>query len=311
MLMEMRELCIHMYLLNNNHKNRRNGEIRFMIKIKNLIKKLIPDRVFISYQYKNRLGKKLNLKHPKTFDEKLQWLKLHDRNPLYTKLVDKYEVKKYIASIIGDEYVIPTIGVWDSFDEIDFSLLPRRFVLKCTHDSGSTIVIKDKENIDYLKLKSKMEWLLNNNYYLAYREWPYKNVKPRIIAEKYIEDEKDKELRDYKLYCFNGEPYRLLVITNRYKGEAYFDYFDMDYKHLELKNHWHPNACAIPHKPIKFEEMKNLARKLSCDIPHVRVDFYEANGQIYFGEMTFFAMGGYLILHPDQWEEEWGNKIVL
>lgn len=283
------------------------------MKIKERIKRMIPDSIFLKYRFKKEIGYKLNLKEPKTFNEKLQWLKLYDRKPLYTMLVDKYEVKKYVAEQIGEEYVIPTYGVWNCFNDINFEILPEQFVMKCTHDSGTIVICKDKSTFDYALAKEKIEISLKNKHYYTSREWPYKNVKPRIIAEKYMEDEKDQELRDYKFYTFNGKPYYLLLATGRQSEnkELCFDYFDMNFYHLKLTNHWHPNALVIPHKPYQFEKMKELAQILAKDIPHVRVDFYEVNGQIYFGEMTFFAMGGHLKIHPDDWDIEWGKLIEL
>ena len=232
---------------------------------------------------------------------------------MYTKMVDKYEVKKYIADLIGEEYIIPTIAVYNNFDEINFSKLPNKFVIKCTHDSGGLVICKDKKKFDIDSARNKINKSLKINYYRYGREWPYKNVKPRIIIEKYMEDKNDCELRDYKFYCFDGYVKALLVATNRQNEteELCFDYFDNKYKHMNLTNHWHPNAKVIPHKPKKFEDMLKLAQKLSKGIPHVRVDFYEVDGKIYFGELTFFDMAGFLKIHPDDWELEWGNLIKL
>lgn len=275
---------------------------------------IIPmsDKSFLKLKFKEEMGYKLDLGNPQTFNEKLQWLKLYDRNPLYTKMVDKADMKKYVESKIGKEYIIQTLGVYDDFDEIDFKSLPEKFVIKCTHDSGTVIICKDKKIFDIAMARNKINRALRKNFYYQSREWPYKNVKPRVLVEEYIEDKKDKELRDYKFYCFNGEPHALLLATDRMSGkELCFDYFDMDFKHLKLTNHWHPNAKRVPHKPDHFEDMKKLARKLSEGIPQVRVDFYEANGKVYVGELTFFDMGGYLKIHPDDWDKEWGSMIRL
>ena len=163
----------------------------------------IPDSIVLKCIYRSELNKKLNLNNPKTFNEKLQWLKLYDRKDIYTTMVDKYEAKKYVAGIIGEEYIIPTIGIYNSFDEIDFDKLPKRFVMKCTHDSGGIIICKDKSNFNKVLAKKKIEKSLKKNYYYGGREWPYKNVKPRIIIEEYMEDKKHHELRDYKIFCFN------------------------------------------------------------------------------------------------------------
>ncbi len=281
-----------------------------------IIKKItyiIPDKLYSSLKYRIKMKKWINWKNPETFNEKIQWLKLNDRNPLYTKLVDKYEVKDYVSNIIGEKYIIPTLGIYDKFDDIDFTKLPEQFVIKCTHDSGGLVICKDKSSFNIENAKEKINKSLKRNYYYGNREWPYKNVKPRILIEKYMEDKKDKELRDYKFYCFDGYVKALLVATNRQSKneELCFDYFDSEYKHLELTNHYHPNNKNIPHKPVKFAEMLKLSEKLSKGFPHVRVDFYEVNGEIYFGELTFYDMGGLLKIHPDDWDLEWGKLIKL
>lgn len=280
---------------------------------KEFVKKLIPDSIYLKRSFKKQMGYPLNLHNPKTFDEKLQWLKLYNRNPLYTTLVDKYAAKKWVADTIGEQYVIPTLGVWDKFEDIDFDKLPDQFVLKCTHDSGGLVIVKDKSKLDVDVARKKIMDSLKRNFYWQSREWPYKNVAPRIIAEKYMEDSIDGELRDYKFYTFNGEPKFLLLATNRQsEGGPNFDYFDMDGKHLPLKNHWHPqNAESVPHMPQQYGKMQELCKKLAFGIPHARVDFYETDGNILFGEMTFFDQGGFLKLHPDSWEKEWGDLIEL
>ena len=273
----------------------------------------LTDKTKIKLTYRRSFKKKLNLDDPKTYNEKLQWLKLYNRNPLYTDLVDKYEMKKYITNIIGEEYIIPTIGIYNKFSEIDFSELPKKFVIKCTHDSGGLVICYDKNTFDIKDARKKINRALKQNYYVKFREWPYKNVKPRIIIEKYMEDNEDLELRDYKFYCFDGYVKAIMVATNRQNKteELCFDYFDSEYKHLNLTNHWHPNAKIKPHKPKQFEKMLELARKLSKGFPHIRIDFYEVNNHIYIGELTFFDMGGLLKIHPDDWETEWGNLIKL
>lgn len=269
------------------------------------------DELFIRLQWRINMDYPLNLDNPKTFNEKLQWLKLHDRKPIYTTMVDKYEAKKYVANIIGEEHIIPTIAVYDKVEDIDFDALPDQFVMKCTHDSGGLVICKNKSKLDKVAAKKTLNHFLHRRYYYQNREWPYKNVQPRILIEKYVEDNGDKELRDYKFYCFNGKPDSLLLATGRQTGNLCFDYFDMYFNHLNLTNHWHPNAQQTPHKPLHFDDMKKLASKLSEGIPHLRVDFYEANGQVYFGEMTFFDMSGMLRIYPDNWDAEWGEKIDL
>lgn len=273
---------------------------------------LLPDRLYLKIWYWRKIGKKLNLKAPKTFNEKLQWLKLYDRKPIYTTMVDKQEVKKYVSDLIGEEYIIPTLGVWDKFDDIDFKFLPERFVLKCTHDSGGLVICKEKSLFDTGGARKKIEQSLKKNYYKSGREWPYKNVKPRIIAEKYMEDEEDKELRDYKFFVFDGEVKALYIASDRDKKntETKFDFFDVDFNHLDFTNA-HPCADILPHPPKNFEQMKVLAKELGKGIPQVRVDFYEVNGKIYFGEMTFYHMGGMSPFDPPVWDEKFGEWIKL
>lgn len=272
----------------------------------------MSDEQYIRIAYRARMGKKLVLDPPQTFSEKLQWLKLYNRKPEYTAMVDKYEVKPIVAKIIGEEYIIPTLGIWNHFDEIDFDKLPNQFVLKCTHDSGGLVVCKDKSKLDRKAAKRKIEQCLKNNFFWGMREWPYKNVKPRIIAEQYMEDEQTKELRDYKFFCFDGEAKALFIATERMKEgeETKFDFFDENFNHLPFTN-GHPNAEVLPQKPVCFDEMKVLAAKLSKGIPHVRVDFYEVNGKVYFGEMTFFHWSGFTPFVPEEWDYKFGSWINL
>ena len=275
------------------------------------ISKNIPDEKYLKDLYRKQLGKELDLENPKTYNEKIQWLKLHDRNSLYSKLVDKYEVKDYVASIIGEEYIIPTIGVWKKFSDIDFEKLPNQFVLKCTNDSGGIIICKDKKAFSKWKSKIKLTLYGKRNFYYRSREWPYKNVKPRIIAEKYMEDERCHELRDYKFFCFHGKAELMFVASNRQgEGETYFDFFDMNYQHLDIIN-GHPNAPQMPEKPKNFDKMIKFAEMLSKDIPHVRVDFYEVNDKLYFGELTFYHWSGLVPFNPEEWDYKLGDMIDL
>ena len=270
------------------------------------------DKTYLSIAFKIRMGKRLDLNDPQTYSEKLQWLKIYDRQPQYSEMVDKYKVKDYVASIIGQEYIIPTIGVWDKFEDIDFENLPQQFVLKCTHDSGGLIICRDKNTFNIEKAKRKINKCLKHNFFYAQREWPYKNVVPRIIAEIYMEDEKDQELRDYKFFCFNGKVKALFIATERETAgvETKFDFFDENFNYLNFTN-GHPNATNPPHKPHQFELMKELAEKLSVNIPQVRVDFYEVNGKVYFGEMTFFHWSGMMPFEPEEWDYKFGSWIKL
>lgn len=272
----------------------------------------MSDEQYLKMRFKHKFGKELNLDNPQTYNEKLQWLKLHDRKPIYTTMVDKYEVKQYVADIIGEEYIIPTLGVWDRFEDIDFSKLPDQFVLKCTHDSGGLVICKDKSKFDVAAAKEKINKSLRTNYYLHGREWPYKNVKPRIIAEQYMEDCGTQELRDYKIFTFDGVARALFIASERQTSsqETKFDFYDMDFRHLPFTN-GHPNADALPAKPETFETMRMLAEKLSENIPHLRVDFYEVNGKAYFGELTFSHWSGMMPFNPPEWDKRFGEWIKL
>lgn len=279
-------------------------------KFSTIIGPLIPDKLYIQIRYFFYFKKFCNLSQPETFNEKIQWLKLYNRKPIYTVMVDKYAVKEYVANLIGEEHIIPTIGVWDSFDEIDFNKLPPQFVLKCTHDSGSMALCKDKSVFDIPKARKMLQKSLKTNYYLRAREWPYLNVPHRIIAEKYMEDESG-ELKDYKFFCFDGEVKALYIATERNsKTETKFDFFDTDFNHLPFTQ-THPNSDKIIEKPKCFEQMKHLASILSRGIPHVRVDFYEVNEKVYFGELTFSHMSGCHRFEPSEWDKHFGDWITL
>lgn len=269
------------------------------------------DEAYLKIAYRICMGKKLNLDAAKTFNEKMQWLKLYNRRPEYTTMVDKYEAKRWAADRIGETYIIPTLGVWEHFDEIDFEKLPNQFVLKCTHDSGGLIICKNKATLDKAASQKKIERCLKHSFFWGQREWPYKNVRPRIIAEPYMEDSKTKDLRDYKFFAFDGEVKALFIATERgAKEETKFDFFDADFNHLPFTN-GHPNAAKYPEKPKCFDEMKKLAKKLSEGIPQVRVDLYECNGKVYFGEMTFFHWSGLVPFKPEQWDRTFGDWIKL
>lgn len=254
----------------------------------------IKDEEYVKIKYKLEMNKRLNLQEPRTFNEKLQWLKLYDRKPEYTKMVDKYEAKKYVADIIGEEYIIPTLGVWDKFEDIDFTKLPNQFVLKPTHASGNVFICKNKDEIDYKKLKKTVQKWLKRNYYLVHREWPYKNVKPRIIAEEYMEDQIG-ELIDYKVYAFNGQCDYVMVCFDRIKGETKFIYYDRNWnikKEFSKDGIKYGDTIKIE-KPKNLDKMFEFAEILSKNIPFVRVDFYESNGNLYFGELTFYPSAGF------------------
>lgn len=269
----------------------------------------MSDEKFLKKKYKLVFHKELNLDNPQTFNEKLQWLKLYDRKPSYTTLVDKFAVRKYIANIIGEEYLIPLLGVWDCYEDINFDALPNQFVLKPTHTSGDVFVCRDKRMIDYGSLRREVNRWLKRRYYWVHREWPYKNVNPRIIAEKYMVDESGVELKDYKFFCFYGEPKMMFVATDR-GVDTRFDFYDMKFNHLSFIQHY-KNSTKKINKPVGFDKMILLAKILSKGIPHVRVDFYDINGETYFGELTFYHFSGFERFEPEEWDYKLGKWIKL
>ena len=272
----------------------------------------LPDKVFLEAAFRARFGRKLNLNNPETFNEKLQWLKLYNRKPEYTKMVDKYLVRDYVKEKIGEEYLIPLLGVWDDPEKIDFNELPMQFVLKCNHNSGLGMCIcKDKNSQDINKVKEELKKGINQNYYLTSREWPYKDVPRRIIAEKYMVDESGYELKDYKFYCFDGKVKLVMINSDRMSSEkTKANYFDENYQPLDFV--WgYENAEIPPQKPEKFEEMKYLAEKLSEGITHVRIDFYQTPSGIYFGEITFFDGSGFDAIEPIEWDYKIGSWLKL
>lgn len=271
----------------------------------------MDDKKFLEKQFKNVFGYRLNLESPQTFNEKIQWLKLYDRNDLYTNLVDKEKVKYYVEKKIGKEYLINTIDVWKTFDQIDFSKLPQQFVLKCTHDSGGVVICKNKEKFDFKKAEKKLNKALKINYFYQNREWPYKNVIPKIICEEYLEDENQADLIDYKFLCCNGVVKSLFVCTERRskKGLA-VDFYDREWNHMPVQRHYRNSEVKLK-KPKNFSLMIELAEKLSENIPFVRVDFYEVNNKVYFGEMTFYPGSGFEEFSTLEQDKLFGDMIDL
>ena len=270
---------------------------------------IIPDKAFLKLTYRIHFKEKLNLKAPETFNQKLQWLKLYNRNPEYITMVDKYEVRKYISKSIGEEYLIPCLGVWENPDEINYDSLPDKFVLKCTHDSGS-VMICDKESLDKIKIKKFFTKKLKKNMFWWGREWPYKNLKPRIIAEEYMEDESG-ELRDYKLMCFNGKVKCAFVCSDRFSNKGlHVTFFDNNWNVMPFERSF-PSVKEGVARPINYNTMIQLAEQLAASIPFVRVDFYEINGKIYFGELTFFPGNGTEAFQPKEWDYTLGQWIEL
>ena len=270
------------------------------------IGRCLPSKLYLRYYYRMRFGKPINFDNPRTFNEKLNWLKVYDHNPLYTKLADKYLVKDYVCNVIGEKYVVPCYGCWN--EDINFDELPNQFVLKATHDSSGVTVIKNKRNINLIKVKKHFNRVIKRNYYYALREWPYKNQQPKIIADQYLEDHTSQVLQDYKFWCFNGEP---LYMYFTVKGiEVYENFYDMDFNAVDI-NHMFPRRHPEFEKPKEFELMKTLASKLSKDIPFVRVDFFDVDGRVYFGEFTFYDWAGMRPFDDPTWDDRLGALIKL
>jgi len=273
--------------------------------------RILADKTYLKIYFKCKMGYKLNLKNPQTFNEKLQWLKLYDRNPEYTKMVDKYEVREYIKEKIGEEYLIPLIGVYDKFDDIDFDELPNQFVIKCNHDSGGLVICKDKGKLNIEETRKKINKSLKRNYYYSGREWPYKNVKPRIIIEKYMEDSNKSDLIDYKLFCFNGIPKIVLVCSERFlSSNMCKTWFDMNWKLIDITESGHRVDSTIS-KPKQLKKMVELSKKLSKNIPFIRVDWYEIGDKLYFGELTFYPASGFEKFEPKEWNKKIGDMLSI
>ena len=277
------------------------SDYRFIINANRGFYESMPDREYLERMFKAKMGYDLDLEHPLTFNEKLQWLKLYDRKPVYTTMVDKYEAKKYVSDIIGEKYIVPTLGIWEHFDEIDFDALPSKFVMKCTHDSGGLVICRDKSNLDITSAKQKITSSQKYNYYYKYREWPYKNVKPRIIIESYLEEQKGSNnnenglLNDYKLQCFDGRFDNIFVAEGRFsKRGVRFHYFDKGWNYLPYSPYIDVDIRDLGKlKPRCLDEMIEISEKLSKGLPQLRVDLYEVNGRVYFGELTFYSQSGF------------------
>lgn len=268
----------------------------------------MPDELYLKFMFRLRMHRKLDLENPRFFNDKIQWTKLYDRRPEYTTFVDKYAVKQYVAQKIGPQYIVPTLGVWNQFDDIDFESLPDKFVLKCTHDSGGLVICKDKKALNVDHARKKINKCLKRNYYWMGREWPYKNVPHKIIAEQYMAD----DLRDYKLFCFNGVPRMTLVCSERFtKDGLKEDFYDEAWNHLDVQRPEHGNAILPIERPKQYELMKELAAKLSEKMPFARIDFYEINDKVYFGEITFYPASGFEGFKPEEWDLKLGEWIKL
>lgn len=277
-----------------------------------VIRFFLTDELYIKVQYKRKFGHSINLKDPKTYNEKLNWLKLNYHPSLYVELADKYKMRKYVTEKIGENYLIPLLGHWKTANEIDYESLPNEFVLKTNHDSGGVWICHDKNTFDRIETAAEITEHLKNNYYLNTREWVYKDIERCVVAEQLMRDESGYELKDYKFFCFDGKVKALFVASDRENKneETKFDFFDENFSVLDIRN-GHPNSNVQRSKPESFEEMKEICEKLSEGIPHVRVDLYNINGKIYVGELTFFHWGGFVPFEPEEWDYTFGSWLEL
>ena len=274
---------------------------------------LFPDKTSLKIQYRLKMGRKLNLKTPTRFSEKIQWLKLYDRKPQYTTMVNKIAAKEYVAGIIGDQYIIPTLGTWHHFDEIDFDTLPDKFVLKTNHGGGGggVVICRDKATFNKTKAKIRLEKSLTENIYHDFREWPYKNVKPMILAEVLLEDNGEHGLMDYKVFCCNGEP-RIVKVNYDVATDYHVSWYDLNWNRIEGTTIYDPVDSNVSiEKPAVLECLLDLARKLSKGIPYLRVDFYYTGGELKFGELTFSPGSGFEPFNPDSFDTVIGSWIKL
>lgn len=269
--------------------------------------RIVDDRTYLSFLYATSFWKKMHWDNPKTFNEKMTWLKVYGRDPKYTTMVDKYAVKSLVVSLIGKEYVVDNYAVADDWNEIDWALMPDQFVIKCTHDSGGAFICKDKKTFDFVGIQKIIEANLNTYNYNIAREWPYKDVPHRIIVDRLLDDHTGNELRDYKFWCFNGKP-TYMYCTVKAK-QIYENFYDMDF-HPVMIDHGFPRHQPEFERPECFDEMRRLAEKLASGIPFVRVDFFQVEGKVYFGEFTFFDWGAHRPFKGD-WDRKLGEMIKL
>jgi hypothetical protein len=284
--------------------------LRVIIKLK--IDRLLSDKCFLDLVYYKSFGRYINWNNPRSYNEKLQWMKVYNRHPIYTDMVDKLKVKEFVAKILGPEYIIPTLGVWDDANEINWDALPDKFVLKCNHDSGSIFICKDKANFNFERAKKELNNCLKKNKYRLGREWAYKDVKRKIFAESYMEDEETMELRDYKIFNFNGKPRYIQVDYGRFTQHMR-NVYDTDWNRIDFKS-WlgfASNSQTVMSKPPVLDKMLEAAQLLSKDLPTVRTDFYMVNGKMYFGEITFYPGAGLSGFEPEELDYKLGDMIVL
>lgn len=280
--------------------------------VKDCVSKILPDKLYLSILFRYHMGYWMDWDNPTTFSEKLQWLKIYDRNPLYTRLVDKFAVKEYVASIIGEEYIIPTLGVWDRVEDIEWDKLPQQFVLKTTHGGGSmgVVICTDKVYFDKKKAIKQLRGSLKTDLYVVWKEWPYKNVTPRIIAELYMGDETGEALKDYKFFCFDGVPKIVQVDYGRFVNHKR-NLYDIEWNRLPFSLGFPTDWDCEIEKPEALGEMIDMVKRLSKGIPHVRVDLYYIDGKVYFGEMTFYHGSGFEKFTPEEYNKFFGELIFL
>lgn len=272
----------------------------------------LTDEAYLKKIYKLYVGRKLNLESPATYTEKLQWLKLHDRQPIYTVMQDKYLVREFIAKTIGEEYLIPLLGVWEDPKEIDFDSLPNQFVLKCNHDCASVIICRDKSELDRDAAIEKLKECLRRNYWIGGREWAYKGIPPKVIAEQYLQDGSSETLTDYKFFCCNGKAKMLLLASGTaHTKERRLDYYDTDFHRLPIVRGSIANSQIDNKKPEQLDLLISLAEKIASGIPFIRVDFYLIQGKPYFGEVAFYPSSGLAEFHPIEWEKRVGSWIDI
>lgn len=288
------------------------ADYRFLLNAQIGLYDRMPDEEYLSLFYRAAFGCTLDFQSPQTFNEKLQWLKLYDRKPEYTRMVDKIEAKQYVAAIIGEEHIIPTLGVWRDPNDIDFDALPNQFVLKCNHNSGLGMCIcQDKEKLDIRKVRRRLRKGLKQNYYLHGREWPYKNVTPKILAEQYLSNG-EGGLTDYKVHCFNGTAKLILVCRDRLASSGpTYDFYSTEWEPLNIRRPSHPNSAHDMPKPAELAEMLSLSERLAKDIPFLRTDFYIVDHRIYFSELTFFPASGFDRFVPEEWDDILGSWLTL
>ena len=284
----------------------KNRELR--LKLINLLR-FIPDEPYLKMVFWIKTGKKLNLKNPRTFCDKLNWLKLHDFKPEFTRLADKIAVRDHIKELLGEDICLPLLGVWEHYDDIDFDTLPDKFVMKCNHDSGSVKIIRDKSSMDHAALREFFEGRLKLNPFVLGREYPYKDIKPRILVEKFMTSNTGRDIRDYKFLCFDGTPRYMFVISDR-STDCRSDFYDMDFNRLPIVDTY-PMSDEPMEKPVFFDEMVELVTKLAQGLRTVRIDLYEIDGKIYFGEYTFYDGGGFWPKEPEEWEYRMGDLIRI